>query len=105
MRWPTSAYQPSVTLQKEVKFSRMGNVTVHDCSSWTISAFLVRVSLSHREKPDAGVGWVGITRRENRQKYEPNMVVLADHDNGNFGVNFEFLAGLWRAFFNIDGVV
>jgi hypothetical protein len=32
------------------------------------------------------------------QHDKPNVVTLANYDNGNFGVDFEFVAGLYKFF-------
>jgi hypothetical protein len=54
MSRPAGAQQPSVALKIKIKLRRMGDFTVDDCSSWTIST-PIGISIILGEKPK--VGW------------------------------------------------
>jgi hypothetical protein len=72
--WTARAEKATVRLQVEVELDRMSDVRVNDCTS------------------DAVLRAVRFVRVRGE---EPNVVALANDDDGNFRVNFERLASIW----------
>jgi len=85
-----------MTLQIKIKLGRMCNLAINDGSSRAVTAFICVSFVCRKEST------VTFERRDTRMQDEnkPNVMPLADNDDGDFGADAQFLQCLW---WEIDG--